>query len=297
MQAIVLAAGYGTRLRPYSTLRPKPLFPVRNRPLLHLLLEQLGNCACFPVLVNCHHLAAQIETALAAWPEVLVQHEHEILGTGGSLRRALDRLDNDPVLVMNGDIYHHIDLEQVYHRHLLSRNEVTLALHDYPRFNQVVVVGDRVKGFRAQPGAGLAFTGIHVIDPEAIERIPAKGYFDIIDLYRQLALEGRVGCYRVDGSLWRDIGTPEDYIQLHAELLADHPGWEIDANARVGRDVVLEGWGCIGPGAVIGDGARLANAVVWEGACIASGRKCREAIITGNATVDGWTGNGVDGKH
>lgn len=291
MQAIVLAAGYGTRLRPYSTIRPKPLLPVRNRPLLHLLLEQLRSYDCFPVLVNSHHLGEQIVEALAAWPEVLVQQEQEILGTGGSLRRALERLENDPVLVMNGDIYHQINLEQVYHRHLLSRNEVTLALHDYPRFNKVDVVGDRVRRFRAQTGAGLAFTGIHVIDPEAIGRIPARGYFDIIELYRHLALEGRVGFCRVDGALWRDIGTPEDYLQLHAELLADHSGWEVDPGARIGKDVVLEGWGCIGPGAVIGEGARLVNSVVWDGANVAPGTMCSETIITGNPTVDGCAEN------
>ena len=296
MQAIVLAAGYGTRLRPYSTIRPKPLLPVRNRPLLHVLLEQLRSYDCFPVLVNSHYLGGQIDAALVAWPEVLIQRESEILGTGGSLRRALDRLDNDPVLVMNGDIYHQINLEQVYHRHLLSQNAVTLALHDYPRFNQVDVVGDRVRWFRAQAGAGLAFTGIHVIDPEAIERIPTKGYFDIIELYRQLALEGRVGFCRVDGALWRDIGTPEDYLQLHAELLADRSGWEIDPRSRIGRNVVLEGWGCIGPRAVIGDGSRLVNSVVWDGANVAPGRTYSEAIITGDPAVDGCAGNGTGGK-
>jgi len=121
MQAILLAAGYGTRLRPYTNVRPKPLFPVVNRSLLHLLLEQLRGCNCSPILVNCHHLAAQLEAALVDWPKVLVQFEPEILGTGGSLRKALNRLDNDPVLVMNGDIYHDIDLERVYHQHLLSK--------------------------------------------------------------------------------------------------------------------------------------------------------------------------------
>lgn len=296
MQAIVLAAGYGTRLRPQSNIRPKPLFPVVNRPLLHLLLEQLRGCDCFPVLVNSHHLAPQIEAALAGWPEVLAQPEAEILGTGGSLRKALNRLDNDPVLVMNGDLYHRIDLEQVYHRHLLSKNDVTLALHDYPRFNKVGVVGDRVRHFHDRIGEGLAFTGIHVIDPEAIERIPASGYFDIIDLYRDLALEGRVGFCRVDGSLWRDIGTCGDYLQLHADLLAGQPGWVIDPAARVGRDVVLEGWGCAGPGAVIGDGARLANSVIWDGAHVPPGSICKDAIVTGDAAVDGSAGAIIENR-
>ena len=102
MQAILLAAGYGTRLRPYTDLRAKPLFPVANRPLLDRLLDQLHAAGAVPILVNCHHLADQVEAALGRRPEVLVQRETEILGTGGSLRLAIDRMDNDPVLVVNG---------------------------------------------------------------------------------------------------------------------------------------------------------------------------------------------------
>ena len=290
MQAIILAAGYGTRLRPYTDIRPKPLFPVGNRPLLHLLLEQARACACWPILVNSHHLAAQIEAALAPWPEVLRQFEPEILGTGGSLRQALNRLDNDPILVMNGDLYHQIDLEQVYHRHLLSKNDVTLALHDYPRFNNVTIEGDRVRDFGGAGDQQLAFTGIHVVDPEVIEQIPAHGFFHIIDLYRDLAREGRVGYCRVDGALWRDIGTPADYLQLHAELLSGESRWLIDPTTRIGSGVELAEWGCIGPGAVIGDGAQLCRSVVWDRAEVRAGAVYTDAIITGEAKIDALPG-------
>ena len=287
MQAILLAAGYGTRLRPYTDIRPKPLFPVVNRPLLHLLLDQLHACGCGRILVNCHHLAAQIEAALSAWPEVLIQYEPEILGTGGSLRKALNRMDNDPVLVMNGDLYHRIDLEQVYHRHLLSKNDVTLAMHDYPRFNTVGVADGRVRGFAAQEGERLAFTGIHVVDPEVIEMIPENRFHHIIDLYRQLAGQGRVGYCRIDGAQWRDIGTPADYLQLHGELLENETKqWVIDPSARLGTGLVLEGWGCIGADAVIGDGAHLCCSVVWDGAELTAGSSYTDAIVTGNPEID-----------
>jgi mannose-1-phosphate guanylyltransferase len=287
MQAILLAAGYGTRLRPFSNFRPKPLFPVVNRPLLHLWLDQLQSCNCSPILVNCHHLAAQIEAALAPWPRVLVQYEPEILGTGGSLRQALHRLGDEPVLVMNGDLFHRIDLEQLYHRHLLSPNDVTLAMHDYPRFNTVGVAGDRIRTFGATEGKRLAFTGIHVIDPEVIEMIPEHCFHHIIDLYQELAGRGRVGYVRVDGSRWHDIGTPDDYLRLHGELLAQEPvQWVIDPTARIGSNVQLEGWGCIGAGARIADGVSLCRCVIWEGAEVAAGSICKDAIISGNQEMD-----------
>ena len=281
MQAIILAAGYGTRLRPYSDIRPKPLFPVLNQPLLHRLLGQTRACGCRTVVVNCHHLAEQIEAALASWPEALVQREPVILGTGGSLRLALDSLENDPVLVMNGDLHHEIDLERVYHQHLLSKNDVTLALHDHPRFNTVGVEGDLVRSFGAAIGEQLAFTGIQVVDPEAIERIPAGRFHHIIDLYRELAQEGRIGFCRVDGAQWRDIGTPADYLDLHRELLSGKSDWLIDPSARVSGDAILAEWGCIGAGAVIGEGARLCRSVVWDGAVAAAGSVLTDQIVTG----------------
>ena len=295
MQAILLAAGYGTRLRPYTNIRPKPLFPVANRPLLDRLLDQLHAAGAVPILVNCHHLADQVEAALGRRPEVLVQRETEILGTGGSLRLAIDRMDNDPVLVVNGDLYHDIDLERVYHQHLRSGFDVTMALHNHPRFNTVTVADGRVVGFDGGEGERLAFTGIHVIDPDAIERIPRQGFFHIIDLYRELAAAGRIGCCRVDGSLWRDIGTPADYLDLHRELLAER-GWLIDPTARVAADAELAGWGCIGAGARVGAGARLCDAVVWDSAVVPAHTVCTGGILTGNPLVDsGARPRGTDG--
>ena len=287
MQAIVLAAGFGTRLRPYTTVRTKPLFPVVNRMLLHRLLSQLTACDCWPVVVNCHHLPEQIEAALKDWPGVQLQVEPEILGTGGALRKALDNMDNDPILVMNGDLYHEIDPEWVYHRHLVSKNDVTMALHDYPRFNTVRVGGDRVLGFTdsAQENC-LAFTGIHVVDPEVLERISLGQFHHIIDLYRELAQQGRVGYCRTDSAFWYDIGTPTDYLQLHGRLLEQGGEWQIDPSAHLGEETRLSGWGCVGAAARVGAGAKLHNCVVWPGAEVPAGARAECAIITGAAEID-----------
>ncbi|MDD2465069.1 MAG: sugar phosphate nucleotidyltransferase [Desulfobulbus sp.] len=287
MQAIVLAAGFGTRLRPYTTIRPKPLFPVVNRLLLHRLLSQLAACDCQHVVVNCHHLPEQIEEALKDWPGVQLQVEPEILGTGGGLRKALDNMENDPILVMNGDLYHEIDPEWLYHRHLLSKNDVTMALHDYPRFNTVRVGGDRVLGFaEAAQENCLAFTGIHVVDPEVLERIALGRFHHIIDLYQDLAQEDRVGYCRTDSAFWYDIGTPADYLQLHARLLEPLGAWQVDPSVNMGDGVHCSGWGCIGAEAEIGAGAVLQNCVVWPGAKVPAGVQVEGAIITGNTDVD-----------
>jgi mannose-1-phosphate guanylyltransferase len=294
MQAMLLAAGLGTRLRPYTLIRPKPLFPILNVPLLDILLDQLVLAGCTRVVVNCHHLAAQIEVAVAGRPEVILQHEPEILGTGGSLRKALPLFGDEPVLVMNGDIYHDIAVDRLLAQHAAVGLPVTMAMHDYARFNSVHVVGDRVYGFSPDSGPAsgemLAFTGIHVLDREVIDLIPDCGFFHIIDLYRQLAAAGRVGSLRVDGSFWRDIGTPEDYLDLHRQLLDGQGGnrsdcmlagssWCISDQAMLADDVKLREWGAVGPGAKIGRGSQLTRCVVWDDVTVGPDRQLADTIV------------------
>ena len=291
---MLLAAGFGTRLRPYTLIRPKPLFPVLNVPLLHILLDMLKQADCERVVINCHHLAEQIEAAVADRPEVILQYEPEILGTGGSLRKALPLFTDGPVLVMNGDIYHDVDVRWLMARHVAAGFPVTMAMHDYDRFNTVGVRGDQVRNFSTGSseltGDLLAFTGIHVLDTDVIEQIPDGRFFHIIDLYKQLSAAGQVGSVRVDGCFWRDIGTPADYLDLHRQLLCDWKGertvcngepqsWCISEQATVADDVVFRKWGTIGPRAVIGRGAQLSRCVVWDNVNIASGQQLTDSIV------------------
>lgn len=298
MQAMILAAGLGTRLRPYTLVRPKPLFPVLNRPLLHILLDMLRGAGCAHIVVNGHHLRRLVRDALRDFPAVAFQDEPEILGTGGGLRQALPGFSAEPVLVMNGDIFHTVDLAALYRHHIRAGNLVTMALHDYPRFRSVAVAGDRIVSFRPAEKVPdndlLAFTGIHVVEPEVIRMIPAGRFHHIIDLYEDLAQSGKpVGFVRVDHSFWRDIGTPEDYLRLHEELLTGSAGiepgihfprgrWLIDRRAQVAGDASLSGWGCIGR-AEIGRGVSLHNCVVWDGAAVADGSRIQDSIIAGQA--------------
>ena len=289
---MILAAGFGTRLRPYTLMRPKPLFPVLNRPLLFILLDRLAEVGCDRIIVNCHHLAGQIRHALKQYPGVICQFEPEILGTGGSLRLALEQLSDEPLLVINGDIFHTIDLVALYAAHKSSANMVTMAVHDYPRFNNVAVAGDRVVSFQPM-GAGQqsAFTGIHVVEPEILDRIPAPGFFHIIDLYQELAAVHMVGIKRVDGACWQDIGTPEDYLQLHRQLLTGSAdmaytgegkrqgNWLIAEDVRLAAGVELKNWGCLGRGVRVGRGTILSRCVIWDGADIGVDRHIADAVV------------------
>lgn len=301
MQAMLLAAGLGTRLRPYTNIRPKPLFPVLNRPLIHILIDMLHDAGSTKIVVNGHHLKHLVREAVKMYPDISFQEETDILGTGGALRQALAEFSHEPVVVMNGDIFHNVDLKKLYQLHIRAGNRVTLAVHDYPQFNTIAVDHEQIRTFF--PGKTisknnlLAFTGIHIINPDVIQEIPAGQFHHIIDLYEELVIQqDKIGIVRVDESYWRDIGTPEDYLQLHCELLSgnkiqfkDIPhvngSWFIDEKAKIGAEVILSGWGCIGKYAHIGHGANLKNCVVWNNASVPEHSRFENRIIAGPLRV------------
>lgn len=231
-QAMLLAAGLGTRLRPHTLTRPKPLFPVLGRPLLLWLLDALRRAGLTPVVVNAFHLREQIAELLAKETDVVIQMEETVLGTGGGLRLAQASFGAQPVLVSNGDIFHTIDYAWVYEQHLAAGNDATLVLHDYPRFNQVAMADDqRIIAFGEEvPGRNgggpanpshrlLAFTGIQVIDPALLALIPPGIFYNSIDWYRELIRRGcRVRALVAENHFWCDMGTPEDYQRLQQTM-------------------------------------------------------------------------------
>ena len=117
MKAMILAAGLGTRLLPFTSQLPKPLFPILNKTLLHLTISRIRNSGFSEIIVNSHHLRQQIKEALQNEANCILQEEEKILGTGGGLRMALSHFNDEPVLVANGDIYHTVNYQEVYKNH------------------------------------------------------------------------------------------------------------------------------------------------------------------------------------
>jgi len=228
-RALVLAAGLGTRLLPYTRHTPKPLFTIDNRPLLDIVLTRLADAGCRGAIVNTHHLHEKIESFL--WHQrypmpVQTRYEPEILGTGGAIANCADFLNSGPFLVINSDIYTDIDPAAVFRFHDGHSAPVTLVLHDCPRFNRVWVdKKERITGFGENRKAvapdmrQLAFTGIHVIDPRIFEFLPPAGTFsNIIEMYDRMISDGiPLQAMIVSGHTWHDIGTPGDYRQAAFE--------------------------------------------------------------------------------
>ncbi|MGB3210128.1 MAG: nucleotidyltransferase family protein [Desulforhopalus sp.] len=292
MQAMILAAGLGTRLLPHTLVRPKPLFPILNQPLLLLTIKRLQRLGFDRIVINCHHLKKQVVDALDSVEGIIVQEEDIILGTGGGLRTALRYFRDEPVLVSNGDIYHTVNLLDLYRYHEKEGNPVTLAMHNYSRFNNVMVKDGKIASFdNLVEFSQLAFTGLHVMNPSVLQDIEDNTFSCIIDHYRKLLRDGLViNCYRADGCFWTDMGTVDDYLALHEGLLTDTiPCWReigqvrkpycIAKRAKLPAQIELRDWVCIGE-AHIENGTQLERVVVWDDVSIPSGSKLGDMIVS-----------------
>ena len=154
MKALLLAAGLGTRLLPHTRTIPKPLFTVGGRPLIDIHIEALRSAGCEAIVVNTHHLSAQIEHHIKthSYPiPIHIRHEPEILGTGGAIRNVEHFWDSRPFFVINSDIFSTIDLAAVYRFHEEHSHPATLVLYDWPEVNTVCVDGQAVNGTEPSP--------------------------------------------------------------------------------------------------------------------------------------------------
>jgi len=306
LNAAVLAAGLGTRLRPLTEVCPKPLLPVLNRPLLGIVLARLEEAGCWQVAVNTHHLADQVHDFLRTQPwsfHLSVSHEPEILGTGGGLRQLGEILPEGPFLAVNGDILTDLDLAEAYRRRRDGAVS-TLALHDCPPYNnvwakdgQVVSIGPPPPG-AAPEAKPLAYTGVQVVDPAMMRYLPVAGQgYDLVQAWREaLAAGARLACFTAAGHFWQDLGTPAHYLAAHQRLLAGaspqlvrfFPGLQdplVGPGARIGTGVVFGGGVCLGAGVVVGERASLKNTVVWDRAVIAPRVELADCIVAAGVEV------------
>ncbi|MDP3285673.1 MAG: nucleotidyltransferase family protein, partial [Desulfobacterales bacterium] len=229
MKALILAAGLGTRLAPYTDHTPKPLFPVAGRPLLDIIIRNLEAAGCDEIIINTHHLHNKIDAFLNSQKysiPVKTLYEPAILGTGGAIKNAGAFWNNRPFIVINSDIFTDIDLLEVYRFHLDHNHPATLVLTDYEEFNNVLVDEDNfILGFENHSANSLsstnhgnikrlAFTGIQILNPDILDFIPADLFSNSIDAYRQMISCGKkLHAFTPKKHNWNDLGTPEKYIE------------------------------------------------------------------------------------
>lgn len=228
VDAMVLAAGFGRRLLPLTEDTPKALVSVGGLTQLERTLRALEAAGVDRIVVNTHHHADQVETAIrereGSATLVVSREEPRPLETGGGLQtaRSLFRLDR-PILVHNVDVITGIDLPALVSAHVSGGGLATLAVQEraasrYLLFDAEGLQGrlDVRTGEREEarplrgPLARLAFAGVHVVEPMVFDRMTERGAFSIIDCYLRLAGEGvRIRGHDVGETAWYEIGTPE----------------------------------------------------------------------------------------
>ena len=230
MKAVVLSAGYGTRLGELTRDMPKALLPVGGRPLVERVLSNLARCGFDEVAVNLHYRPELIRERLgdgsALGVRIEYSHEPELLGTAGTLASLRDFLAGDAFLVHYGDILTDEDLGALAAEHRRRGALLTLLVHDRPGSNSVVVLDDerRIVEFAERPApddpvrkrSSWTNSGICVCAPEVLDLVPPPPSDLARDVLPRLA--GRPGVYGRPLSGWRvAVDSPERY--RHAEQL------------------------------------------------------------------------------
>jgi D-glycero-alpha-D-manno-heptose 1-phosphate guanylyltransferase len=220
MEAIVLAGGLGTRLRPVLADVPKPLALVAGRPFLAWQLDMLAAQGVQRVLLATGYRADQIRDTLGTqWRGMKLEYlaEPKPLGTGGALRDALLHMSDRSVLALNGDSYLAIDLAAMCSAHNAVGARVSMAVCRVPdasRFGTVEMDGGRITAFLASgsPGPGLINGGTYVVERQLLADAPPGGFSFERDFLQPRIATLRPAVFLVDGP-FIDIGTPEDYAR------------------------------------------------------------------------------------
>jgi len=325
VQALILAGGEGTRLRPLTSTIPKPVVPLVNRPFIVYMLEWLRGHGVDDVILSCGFMADAVRAVLGDGAELGISlrylEEPRPLGTGGALKFAQELLD-ERFFMLNGDVLTDVDLSAQLEQHERTGARATLALVEVDNpsaYGLVRLDGDgAVREFVEKPDAeevdtNLINAGAYILQRDALEAMPPAGTTVSIEreVFPRLVGAGLFG-YPASG-YWLDIGTPARYLQGTYDILeanvATEMGWQLSESSRPriaaaanveGRVVapslvadrcevvagaIVGGRTVLGPGAMVGRGAHVEGSVLLAGARVGARSVIRSAIIGAGAHV------------
>lgn len=288
MKAMLLAAGFGTRLFPLTLDRPKPALPVLGRPLITYGAAYLARFGCRELVVNLHYKGEAVVAALgdgaAFGCRIAYSHEHDaILGTGGALDHAKSLLNpTETFIVMNGKLITTIDLHAALATHRKTGALATLILKPNVRRERFSVVAvneaGAVRGFGPAPPPEappdepppLFFTGVQILEPAIFDYIPV-GVFShtTTDVYPRAIADGRpvMAHLAAPDEAWYEFSTLERYLDLSCRLAGDEQAVIKGNQCRVAAD------------------AELSRAILWNHVTVGAKVKLREVIVGDGVTI------------
>lgn len=229
MKAMILAAGLGTRLKPFTDKHPKALVMVNGKTLLERNIAYLSNAGVKEIIINVHHFADQLIAAISSYErpgiKLFISDEtDEVLETGGGLKKVRHFFEEDTgaFILMNADILTDLDLLQMKQVHDRSHSLATLAVTQrstsrYLLFNCVNLLcgwrNEKTGEQKGEDGGKKAFSGIHIISPGIFPLITEHGKFSMIDLYLRLAPDHAIQAFDHSDSRFIDVGKPESIAE------------------------------------------------------------------------------------
>jgi len=291
MKAVIMAGGFGTRLRPLTINIPKPMVPIGNIPMMEHVVNLLKKNGFNELISLLFFQAEEIKNHFDDGRKFGVKMDYlqptEDYGTAGAVRYG-DRQFDDTILIISGDVLTDFDLEGAIEWHKSNNSEATILLTrvENPLQYGIVITDDdgNITRFLEKPSWGEAFsdtinTGVYILEPHVVRLIPPKTNFDFsqnlfpLMLSRKMRLKGLV-----TGGYWKDVGNINEYANAHQDLLSGQINLELSGsrkkigeadvyfgkNAQIGKDVDFKGVVVIGENAIIGDQVTLENTVVGK---------------------------------
>jgi mannose-1-phosphate guanylyltransferase len=319
VKAMILAAGFGTRLLPLTREMAKAAIPFANRPLIHHCLGWLTENGVDEVVINLHHRPESIVSAVRqkTWPlDIHFSHEPDLLGTAGGVKKAERYFEKGTFVMVNSDTLSEIDLADTVVHHQEKAALATMVLrHRRPddsygtvRMDETgCIVSIRNRGVSSEGEKGYVFTGIHIFEPEVFQWIPRDRFSEINqEIYPQLIEDGQEVRGIVADAFWTEVGSHETYLKAHGEHLSRHNVdvvGESDLSDRVRlTPPILIGRGCqvgararIGPSVVVGHGSRIGQravieeSVVWDDVTIGPDAHVKRSIVGHRTTIEPGT--------
>jgi len=282
MRAIVLSAGYGTRLWPLTEDRTKPAIPILGKPLVGYVAEYLAGYGIDEIVVNLHHRPDSVRRALGDGSRFGVKlhyvEEPDILGTSGALDNTRAFFERDTFVVVNGKIITDIDLAAALETHRNANALATLVLLPNTRrerFSVVETEAGRITGFGGMPVADgsdeapLMFTGIHILEPRIFEYVPRGVFSDsVIDVYPKAIANGEILAAHVASGKWRELSTLKRYLDITVELLTE-----------AGKNFVS------GANSVIAPSATVSDSILWDNVEVSAGARVYRAVLADNVGI------------
>ncbi len=316
-----MAGGEGSRLRPLTSRRPKPLAPVANKPVMEHIVDLLRRHGITEIIATLHYLADEIESYFGDGSDFGVAMSYVVedtpLGTAGAVKLAENLLGNEPFIIISGDALTDLDLGALLAAHERSGATATITLQrvQNPLEFGVVITDDeqRITRFLEKPSWGEIFsdtinTGIYVLQPEVLAYMEAGRSYDFSrDIFPRLLHEKKLIHGYVAADYWTDIGNLQQYQQANYDALVGRckleiPGTEvspgvwigegcridpaahIEAPAVIGRNVTLEAHAVVGPETVLGN-----STIVARHAEVARSIVWDDAYFGESSTISGAT--------